>query len=526
MLDETKRHRVDLAFLLFLIGATYVKLYIKLAVVLVYLFYSLVKGYKYKKPESIHLFYILMPVVGFAGAYLHGSFSESNYMTAFLFGSMYWILAATISYFCYITVLNKSKETLHKTIKAFIGINAIVSIGELVKMMIDSGHIMPYWHWGPNMYYGGATGDHVLGITGNISVTNAMICALGALYFIYTKELRWVLLCIFISMLCTSNLTLIFSIAVLALVIIFIRNAKVRSYAFFSLLLSSILYPILTYDNIEYVGTVYTEDIKYKDYSEDELATIKKITSIEWKEDEKYEVTAEIFKQPNNNYYKTRLEDTFSIGYKNNLQYIKKYEKVKHDKETGIIPTGEIHKLIEDWYDVKHNNLALSTYHYPIKLYTHMQTVDYLLSGKKQLLFGAGTGNFSSKQAIKTTGLGLQGRYRTEDIYASKPFLEYHMYSLLYVLGLPASEHSIINMPNSIYNQIGGEYGLVGLLLFLFLYLGYYYKKRKQLDLKSFFLVLLMLLFFNFEYWFEMVSLTVFFELLLFIRIYHKSYER
>ena len=182
---------------------------------------------------------------------------------------------------------------------------------------------------------------------------------------------------------------------------------------------------------------------------------------------------------------------------------------------------NDIKKLIQQWYGVRHEDMALSTFHNPIKLYTNLQTVDYLFSDMRNFIAGAGIGNFSSKQAIKTTGLGLQGTYPIKNLYASESFLEYHMYSLLYVLGLPVSEHSIINMPNSVYNQIAGEYGFLGVVLFVFLYLGYIWKKKKLLG-AAVFIVLLTLAFLGFEYWFEMISLTVIFELLMFIKIYDK----
>lgn len=521
-MQEYKSSKVDWIFLLFLAGATNVKLYVKLAVVILYIFYCLHKRYTFKVPVSLQWFYILMPFVGFTGALLHNSFDNQNYFPAFLFGSFYWFLAGAVSYLLYITVVNTNKETLRATVKMFFAVNAIISIGELVVMMIDSGHIMPYWYWGPDMYYGGATGDHIFGITANISVTNAMITALGTLYFVINKEIKWALQCAIISMLCTSNLTLIFLLIVLSAIILLWKDRKMKIYAAYIFVLSSAMYPVLTYDNIEYLGTVYTQDIKYKEYTEAELATIQKITSLEWKKEEMFEVSATTFKQPNNNYYKTRLNDTFATSYGTTLKYIKLYDRLKTDKTKNIFEENDIKKLIQQWYGVRHEDMALSTFHNPIKLYTNLQTVDYLMSDMRNLIAGAGIGNFSSKQAIKTTGLGLQGTYPIKKLYASKSFLEYHMYSLLYVLGLPVSEHSIINMPNSVYNQIAGEYGLLGILLFVLLYMGYVWKKKKVLG-ATIFIVLLTMAFLGFEYWFEMISLTVIFELLVFMKIYDKG---
>lgn len=512
---SSKKYKVDWILLLFLIGATNVKLYIKLAAVLIYILYFLYRKYRLNSLQSVHWFYILMPLVGIIGALLHDSFSDEDYLQAYFFGSVYWLLGAIISYLIYITIKNEPWGVIHKTIKFFFLANALISLGELGRMMIDSGNIMPYWDWGPDMYYGGATGDHILGITGNISVANAMVTALGGLYFIFTKELRWALLCIAISMLCTSNVTIVFTLATLLLIVVFYKDRKSKKYALYAFILSAGMYPVLTYDNIQYFETVYNEDIKYKEYTEEELKTLHKITGKEWKPVTDYEITAQIFKKNNSNYYKVILSDTFQVSLKNELQYLKLYNRLKPDKKTSLYPSDDIKKIIEKWYTLKHEEMPLVTYHNPIKIYTFNQTVNYLLSSPRNVIAGAGTGNFSSKQAIKTTGLGFQGDYPVQDLYASRSFMEYHMYTLLYVLALPASEHSIINMPNSIFNQIAGEYGIIGISLFMLLYVGYFLNNRKKIDggWYIFFFVLLCL---GFEYWFEMMSLTVILELIIF----------
>lgn len=517
-----KEYSIDWMFLLFLAGVTYVKLYVKITVAILYLLYCIWKRFKFTLPKSLHVFYVLMPVTGLIGAWLHGSFLDDNYPMAYLFGTVNWLTAGGVSYLLYVAVMNLSRQVLHTTIKAFFLINALVSLGELAKMMIDSGSLIPYWYWGAEMYYGGATGDHIFGLTGNISVTNAAITAMGCLYFIFTKEIRWALLCLMISMLCTSNLTLIVLLGIIILVILFVKDRKVQKYAMYSCIVAAIVYPVLTYDNVAYINTIYSEDIKYKDYSADELAIIQKNTKIQWKEEPLFEITAQTFKRQNKNYYKTTLSDSFYTTSKSDFKYIKISQTLKADELHSVIPPNKIEEIIEKWYDTKHGQMSLATYHYPIKLYTYQQTLDYLLSGHKNLIAGAGTGNFSSKQAIKTTGLGLQGSYPIKNLYINKAFIEYHLYSLLYVLALPVAEHSIINMPNSIYNQVAGEYGVIGIILFLILYIGFFWERRKLLRV-GIYITLFTLMMLGFDYWFEMISLTVIFELFMFMDIYKED---
>lgn len=519
-MEGNKKDNIDWMFLLFLAGVTNVKLYIKIATVSLYLLYIIFKKYRLPKPASIQLFYFIMPVIGLAGALLHQSFSDKAYAMAYAFGTISWLTAGVISYLLYIAVVNIPPARIHKVIKTFFVINSLVSLAELGKMIIDSGNLIPYWDWGKDMYYGGATGDHIYGLTGNISVINATICALGSLYFIFTKEMKWALLCLITSMLCTSNLTLIFLLFTLLLITFFVKDKKIKLYSLYACITCTIIYPVLTYDNVTYLNTVYTEDIKYKEYSESELALIRNNTAKIWKDEPVYEVTASTFRPKNTNYYKTNLNDSFYTTSKSDLKYILSYNKLKGDKVNSVIPADDIKNVILRWYGINHEKMSLATYHYPIKLYTFQQTLNYLLSDPINFIAGAGTGNFSSKQAIKTTGLGLQGHYPVKDLYVNRDFIEYHLYSLLYVLALPVSEHSIINMPNSIYNQVAGEYGALGILSFLVLYVGFFFKNIKKLRY-GVYIALMSFIMLGFEYWFEMVSLTVFFELFSLFFIYN-----
>lgn len=179
---------------------------------------------------------------------------------------------------------------------------------------------------------------------------------------------------------------------------------------------------------------------------------------------------------------------------------------------------------MQEWYGMKNEETAISKFAKPIKLYTYLQTGFFLMSSPLNFFFGAGIGNFSSKLALKTTGLNLQGTYPVKYIYLNESFIRYHLYSTLYVFSLPVSEHSVINFPNSIYNQVTGEYGIIGLILFGFCYVGYFIKRRKKMEAGKY-ILLISLMFFSFEYWFEMLSFTVIFEFLMFADIFKTGHD-
>jgi len=154
----------------------------------------------------------------------------------------------------------------------------------------------------------------------------------------------------------------------------------------------------------------------------------------------------------------------------------------------------------------------------PGKMISFFQTYNYLKSGKKNLLFGAGVGNFSSKLAFRCAGIENFGTYPAKFRYTAKVFEKNHLKTFLYYFNRDASKHSVLNYPTSIYNQLLGEYGLIGAFLFIIFYIGYFIRRFRQLTYGKY-LIIAVLGFFFMEYWFEMYSLIVFFELLMLLNL-------
>ena len=72
------------------------------------------------------------------------------------------------------------------------------------------------------------------------------------------------------------------------------------------------------------------------------------------------------------------------------------------------------------------------------------------------------------------------------------------------------------NTPDSVYFQVIGEYGVIGLFCLLLLYFGYFIRPIRKM---SYGLAAIFLLAGAFlaEYWFEQFSIVILFELLLFL---------
>jgi len=189
-------------------------------------------------------------------------------------------------------------------------------------------------------------------------------------------------------------------------------------------------------------------------------------------------------------------------------------EQHKDPASNVRIDQRQLKNSFELIYGIPVEYTPLANYSKPGKIYSYLQTIDFVKGNFVHALFGAGMGNFSSKLALKMTCLKLQGNYPTKYLYASPSFMEGHMYATLYFLSQNIALHSILNLPYSIYNQLLGEYGILGILAFGIWYLGYFLRHVKKASY-GLYVMLAALIFFNVEYWFEMGSLTIIFELFL-----------
>jgi hypothetical protein len=156
--------------------------------------------------------------------------------------------------------------------------------------------------------------------------------------------------------------------------------------------------------------------------------------------------------------------------------------------------------------------------HLPGKAIAFLQTLRFLRLHPSKIIAGDGMGNFSSKLAYRTTGLGFSGDYPSNHIYINSDFLTNHLDVYLNFFSKRAESHALINSPNSVYDQLLVEYGLLGLLAFAIWYLWFFASHYKQLTYGIPLLLLLVGIFFI-DYWFEQLSVLVFFELLLFLDI-------
>ncbi|MEI8278327.1 MAG: hypothetical protein WCG87_01115 [Bacteroidota bacterium] len=505
--------QINWAFFILLIGAVNVKLYVKAAVCIGYFFYLLYKKIPLeRKLYGVSVFYCFMALYSIVSAFMHHSLQREGYWLGFLYGIIQWLIPGILFYLFYVTVINTKKEVFEKTVSLFFTLNVVVSIVQLASMMIASRSMMPYWVFDKADYFGVSTGDHLHGVFGSNSITNAAICSLGSIFFLYRHKITKALLCLFVMLLCTSNITLFFFIFILLVMVFTVKKYPLRNQVVLFLLSTVIIYPVLSPGNLKYMNTVYKKIFLTHEQSPN--FNNQYLNSMDaWSRSE----LRDKHKQINGTVINPNYISELKVLRQNGTVPLVLHSSVLLDQDS-------VKKCFYNMYYLSTSRTPLVHYAKPAKLFSMKQTVNYLSSDWAHCVFGAGMGNFSSKLAIKMTGLGLQGTYPEKYVYADTPFVKFHLFSILYCISQPVALHSALNMPNSVYNQIAGEYGMIGIFIFIFLYIGFWWKNRKELGYGKY-LIVLLFMFLGIEYWFEMISFTVIFELLMLMdmHLYNKE---
>lgn len=151
-----------------------------------------------------------------------------------------------------------------------------------------------------------------------------------------------------------------------------------------------------------------------------------------------------------------------------------------------------------------------------------VQTGKFLASSPAHALFGAGMGQFSSQLAIRSSHMwaGSEGSrlFQMLPAYHSPHFDSNHYQILQRLYSLPPEYHSVKHQPHSFLNQLLGEYGIVGLLLFLVFYV-WYFLRRYRYTTYALWIGLLLAGFLLFDYLFEYLSIVLLFELFFLIDV-------
>jgi hypothetical protein len=520
---KTAIQKIDWKLLLFLLLFLDVKMIVKIfAVIIIYLLRFNFR-FSYKTIKSrLPWFYIIVIAIAFLNLMVYKLYPDSNYDIAFITGISFWLLCILAVHQIKLSVENSDTQIIHNTLIAFFAINVIVSFGNLLQIIIETGAINPYRYQGLFQKYFIGTGDNIRGVSFDTSTTNAIINAFGVIYFLKRKELLMVLLCMIILLLTASNVTNILILAALTYMFIFKSTREQKSMIAICFFLFVIFMAKISPQNNEYAEGLFKRFLVKK---ENTVVPAKLDTSIKITQTPQEQKQKQAKDNLDSEYYVLQkqkkvatlipripvVKPSVPVPNINSREYQNPNDTTQLQRE--LISFAKQKHLDSAVFNIKDN-----WHRTPGKFIAMKQTWLFLKQHPWKIFTGDGIGNFSSKLAFRVAALKIAGSYPAKYVYINNDFLQNHLVVFLYYFTKQAELHSIANTPDSTYNQLAGEYGLAGFVAFLVFYIGFFMKSIKTISEAVPFLFIMMAAF-GMGYWFEQLSIVPVFELLMFLHI-------
>jgi len=504
-------------FLLFLVLFLDVKLIVKVgALVICCLLQPDFKwGIRFRN-SRLPLFYPFIAGIACLNWILFKGWRDMDYNLVAITGMLFWALCFLGVHQVRLFTEKTDTELLHRTLLVFFLLNALISVAQVAHIIWETKALNPYLYQGDFQRYFISTGDYIKGLSFDTSTTNALINAFGVVYFLARKQ-GWMLVCCMACLLATgSNFTNLLLLAVFGYLFIFDSDKEQKGGIILCLLMGVI-----------FLGKVSPQN---NHYTEETFAS-------------RVHRTAPGAVSPIAADQGEAKKAAFAQSYLDSLSN----ERVKlHPPEARtqvpvvaprVIPvedinsapyqrrsdTNTIQRKLLQFIETNREALPLASQPEapdearPLgKGLAFSQIFSFLGEHPAKILTGDGMGNFSSKLAFRTTGLDIAGGYPSRYAYISPDFLGHHLDIYLAYFSRPKQWHSLTNSPDSVYGQLLGEYGVLGLAAFVLLYIGFFGKRLKK---HGYSIPLLLLLTGSFwmGYWFEQLSVVLLFEAMIFI---------
>ena len=520
------RKLLDWKLLAFLLLFLNVKLAIKIpAIALIYLLqFDFRFGFSLKN-SRLPLFYPLMIVIATINFLVGGQYHLS-YIIVWLTGISFWLACILAVHQVKLSVEKNDTEVISRTIIIFFVINALCSAFNLLSIIYEIHAINPYKYQGDYQKYFIGTGDYIKGITFDTSNTNAILNAIGAIYFLDKKKPFMVLICMAVMLLTCSNFMNIILLLILTAIFVFKSTRDQKSIIAACVIMLAVFGIKVSPENNMYV--IHITKYVFLGEKPEQQSLITPVTAHVLSPDERKQQIAQAYLDsasnasiPKNRIIKPVFATTIPVT-KNGRLIIPEADinsapyqsltttPVEQEPLAAFINTHK--QVLPISGNDNYNSLT------PGKVLGLLQTFGFLHHHLSKIWMGAGMGNFSSKLAFRASGLGFSGSYPAKYIYIYHDFLVNHLDLYLNFFSRRAGYHSLTNSPFSVYDQITSEYGLLGLLALVLLYFGFFASRYQQLTYGIPLLFLMAAVFFV-DYWFEQLSIIPFFELMLFHNI-------
>jgi hypothetical protein len=501
----------DLSLLLFLLLVMNVSLGVKLLAIL--FIYAVRRNFKFELSKGrLPWFYPLMMCL-LVLQYFYNYNKGPNYLVLALLALSFWGASFLIIHQLKLAVEKNGIAKVEKTLGYFFVLNAIVTTIDILRIVFEIQNLNPYVFVGLNFKYFASTGDYLRGITLDLSTVNNIINSFGLFYFLYQRRYLLSALCYFVSVFTTSNVGNFILLFFFIYIIIFDRSKFHKSIVLCYISFLIIFVVKISPSNLNYLNNkaknifhLKNEVIErhWEDYSEKDKMISKYLnknqTTAEPKYTEKRTIRTKIAEKEKEIEKKNHVQDSICIVEENKgrNRFVTFFNRYYGDTVTS---------LNQAYYD-----------RYPGKVISFQETFKYVSEKPLNLIAGSGAGNFSSKLAFKASNLGISGKYVEKLSYIAPDFRDNHLKLTLRYYLKPISEHSVINFPNSVFNQLLGEYGIIGIVLFFVFYVWFFLKRIKILTYGRV-LLPMFLMFLLMDYWFESLSIVIIFEIMMFLDI-------
>lgn len=505
--------KVDWPLLFFLVLVLNVKLIIKAACILLFVF---IKRKELQKKEyrrqSFIWFYISLILISTVNLFVSINTISLSYFILFLAGTGFWLLCTGASLINTRFADTIPVEKLNYTITAFFLLNIVITLGQLLYIMWDAGDINPYTYQGMYQKYFISTGDRLTGISFDVSTTNAIIHSFAVIWFLGRQKMLLVLLSMAALLLTASNFINLLLAAVLFLLFIFRSTRNQKSIIIICLLFTVLFLTRISPQNNQYAGNKLFGS-KKQSFPGSQTRPGKDTIDPKKEIAKKYLGSLAFIKSTAADKKGNRIipEPSAMISVikpalpKANI-HSEPYQRKKD--------TTQLQKQLLVFAEKNISNQLPGTGSKPGKLIALEQTITYLKKNPAKLISGTGIGNFSSRLAFRATGLQIAGGYPKQYAYINPAFLSNHLALHLSYFSGDAEKHSLINSPDSVADQLVSEYGITGVLSFILLYFLFFFKitlkERTGFPLLVFTAGCLLV-----GYWFEQLSVMILFELLM-----------
>ncbi len=515
--------KIDWKLLMFLVLFINVQLSIKLfAVILIYaLRFDFAFGLR-SNHSRLPWFYFMVTAIALLDLGIYGLYANLPYDLAFMVGIFFWALCMLTIHQIKLSVEICNDQKLHYTVIVFFMINSIISLGNLLQIMIETGALNPYQYQGLFQKYFIGTGDNIRGVSFDTSTTNAFINTLGVVYFLQKKEMAMVLLCMAILLLTGSNLTNLLTLIMFIYLFIFKSGREQKSIIVICICMLMIFMGKVSPQNHQ-----YSEALISHFFLPDNRMPGPELSNLVLTPEEQRRKLAQSYLD--SEYYILQEQNKLS-GIINNHATIKPFvpePSIHSPAYQNRNDTTQFQKELINFATQRNISFSALTVKSeknktPGKLISMQETWMFFLRHPWKIFTGNGMGNFSSKLALRTTGLNIAGAYPRKYSYIDNDFAENHLAVFLYYFTRQKELHSVVNTPDSVYNQLAGEYGLAGIMAFFFFYIGFFVKKMNGIS-DAFPYLFILLAACAVGYWFEHLSLVPLFELLIFKTIKEKE---